>query len=72
MKPPDLSTPEKDQALDEAFLCLVDRVMLKRKQGDPFRFEQVSRALDEEVRLADLTGAHEPGPRQHSEPPWGR
>jgi len=38
-------------ALDEAFLQRVDRVMLQRKQADPFQQEAVWRATGEEARL---------------------
>lgn len=37
--------------LDEAFLQRVDRVMLQRKQADPFQQEAVWRATEEEARL---------------------
>jgi len=50
---------ERAQALDEEFLLLVDRVMLARKQCDPYRLEQVNRAAAEEARLANLTAPHE-------------
>lgn len=54
-------TPTKGQGasleLDEAFFRLVDRAGLARKQGDPYRLEQVNRAVQEEVRLAHLSGA---------------
>lgn len=42
--------------LDEAFLRLVDRAGLARKQGDPHRMDQVQRAAQEEARLAHLGG----------------
>jgi len=38
--------------LDEAFLQRVDRAGLLRKQRDPYRMDQVHRALEEEARLA--------------------
>ncbi|WP_143012540.1 hypothetical protein [Variovorax sp. EL159] len=41
-------------ALDEAFLQQVDRVMLQRKQTDPFQREAVWRATEEEARLRQL------------------
>jgi len=41
-------------SLDEAFLRRVDRVMLQRKQTDPFRREAVWRAAEEEARLRRL------------------
>ncbi|MCY1250458.1 hypothetical protein D9M72_641030 [compost metagenome] len=40
--------------LDEAFLQHVDRVMLKRKQTDPFQREAAWRAAEEEVRVKRL------------------
>ncbi|MFZ3120391.1 MAG: hypothetical protein WA159_18975 [Variovorax sp.] len=42
---------------DEAFFSLVDRVGLARKQGDPYRLQEVHRALQEEVRLASVHDA---------------
>ena len=45
--------------LDEEFLLLVDRVMLARKQCDPYQLEQVHRAAAEETRIAHLTAQHE-------------
>jgi len=36
---------------DEAFLQRVDRVMLQRKQTDPFQQEAAWRATEEEARL---------------------
>lgn len=38
--------------LDEAFLQQVDRAGLLYKQRDPYRLDQVHRALEEEVQLA--------------------
>ena len=43
--------------LDEAFLRRVDRAGLACKQGDPYRLDQVHRALQEEVHLASVNGA---------------
>lgn len=43
--------------LDEAFLHRVDRAVLAREQGDPYRLDQVHRALEEEVHLASANGA---------------
>ena len=40
--------------LDEAFLQRVDRVMLQRKQTDPFQQEAAWRAAEEEARLRQL------------------
>jgi hypothetical protein len=40
--------------LDEEFLQRVDRVMLQRKQTDPFRLEEAWRATEEEARLRQL------------------
>lgn len=37
--------------LDEAFLQRVDRVMLQRKQTDPFQQEAAWRATEEEAQL---------------------
>jgi len=45
---------------DEEFLRLVDRVDLAHKQGDPYRLDQVHRALQEEVYLAHLGGETRP------------
>ncbi len=53
------AAPDSASALDEEFLLLVDRVMLTRKQCDPYRLEQVNRAAAEEARLANLTAPHE-------------
>jgi len=41
-------------AIDEEFLRQVDRVMLQRKQADPFRRGEAWRATEEEVRLRHL------------------
>ncbi|WP_447774055.1 hypothetical protein [Variovorax boronicumulans] len=43
--------------LDEAFLRRVDRAGLACKQGDPYRLEQVHRALEEEAYLASVNGS---------------
>lgn len=43
--------------LDEAFLQRVDRAVLAREQSDPYRLDQVHRALEEEVHLASANGA---------------
>ncbi|MGJ7570919.1 hypothetical protein ACSFBX_10330 [Variovorax sp. RB2P76] len=43
--------------LDEAFFHLVDRADLASRLNDPYRLEQANRALQEEVRLAHLSGA---------------
>lgn len=43
--------------LDEAFFRRVDHADLARKQGDPYRLEQVHRALEEEAYLASVNGA---------------
>ncbi|QFZ81867.1 hypothetical protein ABL840_04790 [Variovorax sp. NFACC27] len=45
--------------LDEAFLQRVDRVMLQRKQTDPFQREAAWRATEEEVRVKRLRLQHE-------------
>ena len=58
---------EGASALDEEFLLLVDRVMLTRKQRDPYRLEQVNRAAAEEARLANLTGSHESNAKHHGD-----
>lgn len=49
-------TPHQSEvlALDEAFLQRVDRVMLQRKQTDPFQREAAWRATEEEVRVKRL------------------
>ena len=51
-----LGTNSQDEmlTLDEEFLQRVDRVMLQRKQADPFRLEAVWRATEEEARLRQL------------------
>jgi hypothetical protein len=41
-------------ALNETFLQRVDRVMLQRKQTDPFQREAAWRAAEEEVRVNRL------------------
>ncbi|MCY1207045.1 hypothetical protein D3C87_358690 [compost metagenome] len=46
----DSAKPEELE-LDEAFLERVDRAVLLSKQRDPFRLEEVHRALEHEVRL---------------------
>jgi hypothetical protein len=51
---PGTARPSEMFALDEAFLQRVDRVMLQRKQIDPFRREAVWRATEEEARLRQL------------------
>lgn len=43
--------------LDEAFLQRVDRAVLAREQSDPYRLDQVHRALEQEVHLASANGA---------------
>ena len=48
------SVKPEEPELDEAFLELVDRVMLQRKQTDPFRREAAWRAAEEEARLRQL------------------
>lgn len=45
--------------LDEEFFQRVDRVMLERKQTDPFRRDAVWRATAEEARLRQLQSPHE-------------
>ncbi|MNW21440.1 hypothetical protein D3C71_2223680 [compost metagenome] len=48
-------TSQKEMfALDEAFLQRVDRVMLQRKQTDPFQQEAAWRATEEEARHRHL------------------
>ncbi|MDP9881343.1 hypothetical protein J2W25_005679 [Variovorax boronicumulans] len=49
----------QESLLDEAFLRRVDHAMLRSKQRDPHRLNQVRRAVDEEVRLAHLTGEYD-------------
>lgn len=51
---PGTSSPNEVLVLDEAFLQRVDRVMLQRKQSDPFQLEAVWRAIEEEARLRHL------------------
>lgn len=43
--------------LDEAFFRRVDCAGLARKQGDPYRLDQIHRALEEEVHRASVNGA---------------
>jgi hypothetical protein len=45
-------------ACDEEFLKRVDRAMFARKQADPYRLDDVERAVQEESRLASLTNAY--------------
>lgn len=52
--------------LDEAFLQRVDRVMLLRKQADPFQQEVAWRAAEEEARLRQLLLPEEPPVRTTS------
>ena len=49
----------KEPLLDEAFLRSVDHAMLRSKQRDPHRLDQVMQAVDQEVRLAHLTGEYD-------------
>lgn len=51
---PDLIRQTEMLAITEEFLRRVDRVMLQRKQADPFRQEEVWRATEEEIRLRHL------------------
>lgn len=51
---PGMNSQSEMFALDEAFLQRVDRVMLQRKQTDPFQQEAVWRAAEEEARLRQL------------------
>ena len=55
-------------ALEEEFLLLVDRAMLAHKQSDPYRLEQVNRAVAEEVQLAKLTGSHHSSSKHRGDP----
>jgi len=57
--PPGVSRKEETFAIDEEFLRQVDRVMLQRKQADPFRREEAWRATEEEVRLRHLQSREE-------------
>lgn len=47
----DSAKPEELE-FDEAFLEGVDRAVLRSKQRDPYRLEQIHRALEQEVQLA--------------------
>ena len=49
----DSARPEEPE-LDEDFLERVDRAVLLSKQRDPYRLEQVHRALQQEVHLAAI------------------
>lgn len=49
-----VASPNEMPALDEEFLRLVDRVLLQRKQADPFRLEEAWRATEDEARLRHL------------------
>jgi len=51
MAAPGGSSQKEMFPLDEEFLQRVDRVMLQRKQADPFQQEAVWRATEEEARL---------------------
>lgn len=51
---PGVASQQEMFPLDEAFLQRVDRVMLQRKQTDPFQQEAAWRATEEEARLRQL------------------
>lgn len=51
---PGVASQKEIFPLDEAFLQRVDRVMLQRKQTDPFQQEAAWRATEEEARLRQL------------------
>ncbi|BEP66904.1 MULTISPECIES: hypothetical protein [unclassified Variovorax] len=51
---PGVTSQKEMFALDEAFLQRVDRVMLQRKQTDPFQQEATWRATEEEARVRQL------------------
>jgi hypothetical protein len=51
---PNVACQNQMLAIDEEFLRRVDRVMLERKQADPFRREAAWRATEEEIRLRHL------------------
>ncbi|WP_157632233.1 hypothetical protein [Variovorax sp. CF313] len=48
---PATSSSNEVVSLDEEFLRRVDRLMLRRKQTDPFQREAVRRATEEQARL---------------------
>ncbi len=50
----DTSAKSAAPELDEAFLRRVDQAVLLSKQRDPYRMDQVHRALEQEVRLAAI------------------
>lgn len=49
---------EQECALDEAFFLRVDRALLMSKKFDPHRFEEASRAVEEESRRASMTDTY--------------
>lgn len=51
---PEVLRQSEMPVIDEEFLRRVDRVMLQRKQADPFRREEAWRATEEEIRLRHL------------------
>lgn len=52
--PPGVASQKEVFPLDEEFFQRVDRVMLQRKQTDPFQQEAAWRAIEEEARLRQL------------------
>lgn len=52
----DSAKPEEPE-FDEAFLERVDRAVLLSKQRDPYRLDQVHRALEKEAHLAAIDTA---------------
>lgn len=72
MRPVDVKRKEEGgDVLDEAFLQRVDRVLLMRKQCDPYRLEEVQRATQQEIQLANLTnecGMEQLSGRLHGRP----
>jgi len=49
---------EQESVLDEAFFRRVDRALLMSKRSVPHRFEEASRAVEEESRLASKTDTY--------------
>ncbi|GER13432.1 hypothetical protein VHAB30_46220 [Variovorax boronicumulans] len=57
----DSAKPE-EPGFDEAFLERVDRAVLLSKQRDPYRLDQVHRALEQEAYLAAIATPLSDGP----------
>ena len=62
------STSSGGPEFDEAFLQRVDRAGLLYKQRDPYRLDQVHRALEEEVQLAAVGDQERDRAPRHGRP----